>query len=179
MDVPSEEWPMNKSLLAALNTNERLLIAETEPANLALLDEDETSVLHTRVLRARNKVQGVYRRGASSKVGTAGGRGKAHGENAHGRLKVEAFEEGLARVSARLAKLARQAARELRDERLAAASVTSGSSLATTSNPPSLKARSAMKKSGGNPRLRTPVSEKNRAGNQGANARWQGKRDGR
>ncbi len=55
---------MNKTLLAALNSSERLLIAETESAQLALLDEDDTALLHTRVLRARNKAQGVYRRGA-------------------------------------------------------------------------------------------------------------------
>ena len=102
---------VNKTLLAAPSANERLLIAETETRNLAVFDEDETSALHTRVLRARNKVQGIYRRGASGKVAAKGGRGKAHGENTDARLKVEAFEEALARVSARLATLARQSAR--------------------------------------------------------------------
>ena len=112
---------MNKTLLAALTPAERHLVAETEPAALALLDEDETSALHTRVLRARNKAQGVYRRGASGKVAAKGGRGKANPQNTHARTKAEAFEEALGRVSQRLAALARQSARELRDERLAAA----------------------------------------------------------
>jgi len=171
---------MNKSLLAALNVNERLLIAETETANLALLDEDETSVLHTRVLRARNRAQGVYRRGASSKVAAKGGRGKAHGENAHARLKVEAFEEALARVSARLTVLARQSARALRDERLAAAAqAKAGSVGAATAGSPTASGRTIAKTGAAKRRLRTPATEKKRAGNQGANARWQGKKDGR
>ena len=171
---------MNKTLLAALTVNERLLIAETEAPKLALLDEDETSALHTRVLRARNKVQGVYRRGASTKVSAKGGRGKAHGENAHARLKVEAFEEALGRVSARLATLARQSARELRDERLAAAAQAKagGAKAAASSKAPS-KGRTVAAKRTGDRSLRSPVSEKNRAGTQGTNARWQGKRDSR
>ena len=106
---------MNKALLAALNDSERLLVAETEPPMLALLDEDEASALHTRVLRARNKAQGIYRRGAAGKVSATGGRGKARPQNSLARTKVEAFEEALARVSQRLAVLARQSARELRD----------------------------------------------------------------
>ncbi len=170
---------MNKTLLAALSTNERLLIAETDTANLAALDEDDTSALHTRVLRARNKAQGVYRRGASGKVATKGGRGKARGENTHARLKVEAFEEALARVSARLAKLARQSARELREARLAAAAQAKSGSVSAKSATPSRTARSVATKGTDKRRLRTPASEKKRAGNQGANARWQGKRDGR
>lgn len=171
---------MNKTLLAGLNSSERLLVAETEPAALRLLDEDETSALHTRVLRARNRAQGVYRRGASSKVTAKGGRGKAHAENAHARLKVEAFEEALGRVSARLATLARQSARELRDERLAAAAMAkAGGVTAASATPGAGKGRTVAPKRSGDRSLRSPVSEKKRAGTQGANARWQGKRDSR
>ncbi len=171
---------MNKTLLAALNSSERLLVAETEPAALALLDEDDTSALHTRVLRARNRAQGVYRRGASTKVSAKGGRGKAHAENAHARLKVEAFEEALGRVSARLAKLARESARGLRDERLAAAAAAkAGGTKAAAGAPAPGKGRTVAPKRTGDRSLRSPVSEKKRAANQGANARWQGKRDSR
>lgn len=172
---------MNKTLLASLNSSERLLIAETETPQLALLDEDETSALHTRVLRARNKAQGIYRRTASSKILAKGGRGKAHGENAHARLKVEAFEEALGRVSARLAKLAKASARELKDERLAAAAAAKGGRPAAAARPPAApRKRGAVAAKGTKDRrLRSPVSEKNRAGTQGTNARWQGKRDGR
>jgi hypothetical protein len=173
---------VNKALLAALNDSERLLVAETEPPMLALLDEDEASALHTRVLRARNKAQGIYRRGAAGKVSATGGRGKARPQNSLARTKVEAFEEALARVSQRLAVLARQSARELRDERLAAAAAAkagAGAAKAGAKAPVRVKGRTVAPKRTGDRSLRSPVSEKTRAGNQGANARWQGKRDGR
>ena len=171
---------MNKALLAALNDSERLLVAETEPPMLALLDEDEASALHTRVLRARNKAQGIYRRGAAGKVSATGGRGKARPQNSLARTKVEAFEEALARVSQRLAVLARQSARELRAERLAAAAAAkTGAAAPGAKAPARVKGRTVAPKRTGDRSLRSPVSEKTRAGNQGANARWQGKRDGR
>jgi hypothetical protein len=171
---------VNKTLLAALNDSERLLVAETETPMLALLDEDEASALHTRVLRARNKAQGLYRRGAAGKVAAKGGRGKARPENTLARTKVEAFEEALARVSQRLAVLARQAARELREERLAAAAAAkAGATKPGKAAPAKAKGRTVAPKRTGDRSLRSPVSEKQRAGSQGANARWQSKRDGR
>lgn len=170
---------MNKTLLAALTPAERHLVAETEPAALALLDEDETSALHTRVLRARNKAQGVYRRGASGKVAAKGGRGKASPQNTHARTKAEAFEEALGRVSQRLAALARQSARELRDERLAAAAAAKAGGVSGAAAPAKAKGRTVAPKRTGDRSLRSPASEKKRAGNQGANARWQSKRDAR
>jgi hypothetical protein len=171
---------VNKALLAALNDSERLLVAETEPPMLALLDEDEASALHTRVLRARNKAQGIYRRGAAGKVSATGGRGKARPQNSLARTKVEAFEEALARVSQRLAVLARQSARELRDERLAAAKAAKAGATASGEKAPArAKGRTVAAKRTGDRSLRSPVSEKKRAGNQGANARWQSKRDAR
>ena len=59
---------MKASLLAVLNDSERLLVAETESAALAPLDEDAVAALHDRVRRARNKYVGQYRRGASARV---------------------------------------------------------------------------------------------------------------
>ena len=112
---------MKASLLAVLNESERLLVAETESAALAPLDEDAVAALHDRVRRARNKYVGQYRRGASARVPAAGGRGKARPANQQAAVKAEAFEEALSRVSRRLAVLARQSAAELRDQRLAAA----------------------------------------------------------
>jgi hypothetical protein len=173
---------VNKTLLAALTPAERLLVSETEPAALALLDEDEASALHTRVLRARNKAQGVYRRGASGKVAEKGGRGKARPQNTHARTKAEAFEEALGRVSGRLATLARRSARELRDERLAAAAAAKAGGAtagAGATAPVPAKGRTVAPKRTGDRSLRSPASEKKRAGNQGANARWQSKRDAR
>src|SRR5215468_6910322 len=115
---------MNASLLAVLNDAERLLVAETGRAELAALDEDGALELEARIRRARNKYVGQYRRGASAAVAEHGGRGKARPENKRAAMKAEAFEEALARVSRRVAALARQAAAALRAERLAAARAT-------------------------------------------------------
>src|SRR5262252_10021022 len=112
---------MNVSLLAVLNNAERLLIAQTERAELAALDEDAAIELETRVRRARNKYVSQYRRGASAAVAEHGGRGKARPENKRAAMKAEAFEEALSRVSRRVAVLARQSAATLRAERLEAA----------------------------------------------------------
>ena len=58
----------NASLLAVLNDAERLLVAQTERAELAALDEDAAIDLETRIRRARNKYVGQYRRAASARV---------------------------------------------------------------------------------------------------------------
>src|SRR6185437_833123 len=59
---------MNASLLAVLSDAERLLVAQTEPAELAALDEDAAIEFEARIRRARNKYVGQYRRGASTRV---------------------------------------------------------------------------------------------------------------
>jgi len=114
---------MHATLLAVLNDAERLLVAETERGSLSALDEDAAIELETRIRRARNKYVGQYRRGVSTRVPEQGGRGKARPENKRARLKGEAFEEALSRVSRHVAVLARRSAAELRAERLAAARV--------------------------------------------------------
>src|SRR5215472_4513415 len=113
--------PMNATLLAVLNDAERLLVAQTEPAELAALDEDAAIEFEGRIRRARNKYVGQYRRTAAAAVPEHGGRGKARPENKRAAMKAEAFEEALSKVSRRVATLARQSAAELRAERLAAA----------------------------------------------------------
>ena len=112
---------MNASLLTVLNDGERLLVAQTEKAELAALDEDAALDLEARIRRARNKYVGQYRRNASARVAEHGARGTARPENLRAFMKAEAFEEALSRVSRRVATLARQAAAKLRAERLAAA----------------------------------------------------------
>ena len=101
---------MDASLLAVLNDAERLLVAQTEPAELAPLDEDAAIELEARIRRARNKYVSQYRRGASARVAEQGGRGLARPENRRAAMKAEAFEEALSRVSRRVATLARQSA---------------------------------------------------------------------
>jgi len=173
---------MNASLLAVLGDTERLLVSETERTSLGALDEDEAIELETRIRRARNKYVLQYRRAASAAVSTKGGRGKARPENARARLKAEAFEEALSRVSRRVAVLARQAAKELRTERLAAAAAGSrdegavrrrsarhGTATEATAGAEAAAARA----------LRSPRTEKMRAGTPAAGARRQAKKDGR
>jgi hypothetical protein len=173
---------MNASLQAVLTESERLLVTETETAQLAPLDEDATADLHTRIRRARNKYVGQYRRGASSKVAERGGRGKARPENRRAAMKAEAFEEALARVSRRLAVLARQSAARLRRERLEAARA------AKTGRAPARAASSAGPRSAGmvaGPKLaddraaRTPGLAKRRATSRAMEARKQVKKDSR
>jgi hypothetical protein len=173
---------MNAALLAVLNDAERLLVAQTERAELAALDEDAAIELETRIRRARNKYVGQYRRGASAAVAEHGGRGKARPENTRAAMKAEAFEEALSRVSRRVAALARQSAAELRAERLAAARAvrqgrgpgepepapaTDRKGTAQTAAPADADARG------------TPAATNRRASTRARGARRQAKRDSR
>jgi hypothetical protein len=173
---------MNKSLLAVLNDAERLLVAQTGRAELAALDEDATIELETRIRRARNKYVGQYRRAASAAVAEHGGRGKARPENQRAKWKAEAFEESLARVSGRVAALARQSAADLRAERLAAARA------GRQAQPPAAPAPAADGAAGGSGppvtggpvgdrALRSPARAQQRASTRAAGARRQAKRD--
>jgi hypothetical protein len=173
---------MNVSLLAVLNNAERLLIAQTERAELAALDEDAAIELEARIRRARNKYVGQYRRGASAAVRERGGRGRAAPENTRAAMKAEAFEEALSRVSRRVAVLARQSAAELRAERLAAARAARQGH-----RPDAVVAAQAGGRTGpaltgepiGDRALRSPASERERASTRAQGARWQAKRDSR
>ena len=173
---------MNKSLLAVLNDSERLLVAQTERAELAALDEDAAIELEARIRRARNKYVGQYRRAASAAVAVHGGRGKARPENQRAAWKAEAFEEALARVSARVAALARRSAADLRAQRLAAARA------ARQAQPPAAPAPPPAADGGGPPvtgepagdrALRSPARAQQRASTRAAGARRQAKRDSR
>ena len=173
---------MNASLLAVLNNTERLLVAQTERAELAKLDEDAAIDLEARIRRARNKYVGQYRRAASARVVEHGARGTARAENKWAAMKAEAFEEALARVSSRVAALARQAAAALRAERLAAAKAArQGHGPGTGSAEPAdgRKGPAVTGEPTGDRALRSPRTEKQRAGTLAAGARRQAKRDSR
>jgi hypothetical protein len=172
---------MNASLLAALNDAERLLVAQTERAELAALDEDAAIDLEARIRRARNKYVSQYRRGASARVVEHGARGQAAPENQQAALKAEAFEEALARVSRRVAALARQSAAELRAERLAAARAArhAHGPRAPATAPAGRKGPAVTGERTGDRGLRSPASKKQRASTRAAGARQQAKRDSR
>ena len=168
---------MNKTLLAALNDSERLLVAETELANLKTLDEDEVAALHDRVRRARNKYVGQYRRGGAARVRDVGGRGKARPQNRSAALKAEAFEEALSRVSRRLAVLAHESAVALKDERIAAARGEKPAKAVAKKAPAKKVAPKKAPAKVSN--VRSPRTEKNRATTKAQGARRQAKRDSR
>jgi hypothetical protein len=193
---------VNKALIAVLNDQERLLVAETERARLDALDEDAVLALHDRVRRVRNKYAGQYRRGASARVVEQGARGQARPKNQRAAMKAEAFEEALSAVSRRLAALARRSAAELRAERIAAAKggtaarrsparktaarkTTARKTTArkTTARKTTARkttaARSVTDKPRGDRSLRSPASAKRTASTRAAGARRQAKRDGR
>jgi hypothetical protein len=173
---------MKASLLAVLNDAERLLVAQTERAELAALDEDAAIELETRIRRARNKYAGQYRRAASARVAERGGRGAARPENERASMKAEAFEEALARVSRRVATLARQAAAELRAARLAAARAARpgrGPAVQAAAPADGRKGPAVTGEPTGDRALRSPRTEKQRAGTLAAGARRQAKRDSR
>ncbi len=173
---------MNASLLAVLNDAERLLVAQTERAELATLDEDAAIELEARIRRARNKYVGQYRRAASAAVAGHGGRGRARPENKRAAMKAEAFEEALARVSRRVASLARQAAAELRAERIAAARAArqgQGPGAGGTVSPGGRAGPVVTGEPTGDRALRSPAMAKRRASTRAAGARRQAKRDSR
>lgn len=173
---------MDASLIAIVSDAERLLVAETEAAELATLDEDAAIELDARIRRARNKYVSQYRRGASARVAEQGGRGKARPENKRAALKAEAFEEALSRVSRRVAVLARQSAVKLRAERLAAAKAGKqgqGPRAQGAAPDASRKEPTATAEPTGGRGLRTPASQKRRASTLAMGARRQAKRDSR
>jgi hypothetical protein len=174
---------MNASLLAVLNDDERLLVAQTESAELARLDEDEAVELHDRIRSARNKYSGQYRRGASARVAEKGGRGKARPANERAAMKAEAFEEALSRVSRRVAALARESAARLRSERIETARAARQNSGPAQPGPESVPAQRNSSGVTGEPvgdrALRSPASEKRRGGTLAVGARRQAKRDSR
>jgi hypothetical protein len=169
---------MNAALRAVLNDAERLLVAQTERAELAALDEDAAIELETRIRRARNKYVGLYRRGASAAVIEHGARGKARPENTRAAMKTEAFEEALSRVSRRVAALARQSAAELRAERLAAArAARQGRGPGQREAAP---ATGRKRPAPADDRARSsPIAQKRRASTRAQGARRQAKRDSR
>jgi hypothetical protein len=178
---------VDKAMLALLTDAERLLVAETEKAQLATMDEDELVALHDRIRRARTKYTTNYRRQAASSVSKVGGRGKAHGQNQRSRDKAEVFELALANVSTALAAAARRSAADLKAERLAAAQASSGkpaparatSTTAERAAAPADRGPKAPTRTTSGSKRPAPSKAKKNAHTMAAGARRQAKRDGR
>jgi hypothetical protein len=171
---------MNASLLAVLSDAERVLIAETEPAVLAALDEDAAIECETRIRRARNKYVGQYRRTASVRVAEQRGRGQARPANKRAAMKAEVFEEALSRISRRVAVLAKASAAALRTERIEAARAARQGQRppGATGTPRESKGRGKAARTGDSG-LRSPATEKRRAHARAIGDRRQGKKDNR
>ncbi len=172
---------MKKAIYNTLTESEKLLVAETSRDALADLDEDQLLELLTRVRRARTKYVKLYRRRASAQVPESGGRGLAHPINQRNRDKAEVFERALARVSRRLQAAAKQAADELRTERLEAARSGSGSGPDTSGAGPDQASKAGKGKGKGQAAgfTKTTGGLKKDASTRAAGARRQAKRDAR
>jgi hypothetical protein len=157
-----------------LNERERMLLAETQRPRLAGLDEDALLALHTRVRKERDKQVQLHRRNAAKAVESKGARGKATQAPRRDASKAELFEDALARVSRAVASAAAASAKQLKEERLAAArGERAGAARSAGPDAPSTPKRAPSARS------RRPVETKTAASTRAAGKRTQAKRDSR
>ncbi|ANY23705.1 MULTISPECIES: hypothetical protein [Gordonia] len=173
-----------KKTLNSLSESEYLLVRETKKSQMAGLDEDGLIDLHSRIRRARNKHVTLYRRAGAEKVKAKGGRGSAKAANVRNAAKAEVFEDALSRVSRRLARVSRDAALELKAERLARAR-TENPAPSTDGGKPRKNKNDSKGKVASSGRIRTddtrdsPGRKKYEASTIAAGARRQTKKDRR
>lgn len=173
---------MNRGLINSLTDAERMLVAETEPAELADLDEDGLATLHDRIRKARGKYRSIYRREAAGRVSAQGGRGKARPKNRRNADRLEVFEDALSRVSRALASAARASAAELRTERIEAARAAKATppvAAAAPTRAPAKKRPSAAGATTKDSARKLPRTRKATAATRATGARRQAKRDSR
>jgi hypothetical protein len=163
--VENDIWSM-------LNESEQELMREVEPRRLRDLDEEELVALHKRVRRARNKYAKNYRRGAAAQVAKDGSRAKASKKFRKTARKAEAFEQALANVSTRLAKVAKQRAYDLKAERLSAAGRHKGAPAKKRASRPASSSSGASEKR----KRRTPAKKRASAQAKSSTKRHQAKR---
>ena len=120
---------MAKATVTSLTEKERALIAETQPARSARARRGRAGRVAYPGPPGRDKFVKLHRRETAAQVIDAGARGVVNAGPRRSASKAEIFEDALARVSTSLAKAARESARALRDERLAAARGTAASTV--------------------------------------------------
>ncbi|WP_347350685.1 hypothetical protein [Intrasporangium sp.] len=164
-------------LFGSLKADEKDLVRETDPDQMALLDEDDLLALHSRIRKARNKHTKNYRRRAAARVEEVGGRGEARPKNRRAAEKAEVFEDALARVSHEVDLRARQAAEDLKAQRLAAARAgrSTGPGSVTAAGPGNDGAGAGREPAAS----KTPADRKRTASTRAEGARRQAKRDSR
>lgn len=168
---------MKQSVVRSLSERDTVLLLETKRKNLETLNEDDLVALHTRVQRARNRLVSTYRRAGAARVTETGTRGAARAGNQVNRDRAEVFEDALARVSKRLAAVAKQSAHDLRKERLAAAKAGKGTPEVAVAEPAGAGGSDPARKA--DRRVTTPVKKKEVAGRAAAGARKQARKDNR
>ena len=169
---------MSRATPLSLTEAERGLVAETQRARLAALDEDALVALHARVRRARDKYVKLHRREVATQVGSARSRGKVSTAPRRSADKAEIFEDALARVSSSLAKAARASAAALRAERLAAANTASEAPAARSPRGAASRGAATSKPAAAGTK-HTPIERKTVASSRAEGARRQAKRDAR
>jgi hypothetical protein len=159
------------------SANEQTLLVATEPARLAELSEDDLDALLTLVRRARNKYTKLYRRQSGDLVAASSSRHGTSTSNQRTKRKAEIFEDALARVARSLASAASATAKELKRERLEAASAAKGTpAIAQAGSPGS----AATAPAGSGRKAKGPSSSPARqASTKSQGARKQAKRDSR
>ena len=171
---------MKKKTLRMLNASEQELLRKTEPEALKGLDEEALLALHSRVRRARSKYATLYRRRSSAQVRADRSRATASASHRRTAVKAEVFEKALARVSRRLAKVAKASADQLREERLAAARAVKGKGKAKAKGKAKTKASSPTKKlSSAKAQQRTPARKRSSAQSRASTRRHQAARASR
>ena len=175
---------MNPTELALFSDKEQTLLVATEPARLALMDEDALGEALLLVRRARNKYSKLHRRQASVTVSEVGRRAATQSQNLRTLRKAEIFEDALARVSRAYAAAAKAAAAQLKSERLALAKSATLSSPAAA--PKAAKSTAKAGKSDGRTAAGRGVkpasataSPARRGSSKAQGARRQAKRDSR
>lgn len=164
---------MDPKTRAMLNEAEQALLRETDERDLAKLDEDELIELHRRIRRARTKYVKLHRRRGAAQVRKDRSRTRAGKAVRKTAIKAEAFEEALAVVSARLAKVAADAAEALKQERLAAARKGTKRKRKPTPGQGKVEGKGG---DGRRARRRSPIEEKRTASDRAAKRRSQAKR---
>jgi hypothetical protein len=85
-----------------LTQQENSLIAESHPAALERMDEQQLKELQGRLRTVRDKNFSLLRRQGAARVEAEGSRGAAQPANEKRGEKVDVFDEALARVNQRL-----------------------------------------------------------------------------
>jgi len=166
---------VKKQLLDMMNDSERELLRDVYDRKLGSLDEEELVELHNRVRRARTKYSKLYRRQAAAQVKKDKSRARASASNKRTALKAEIFEDALATVSRRLARVAWQSSDQLKKERLAAARRERKPTAAEAKGKASAKASTASLPAEKR-KQRTGASKRASAQARAANRRGQAKR---